>query len=128
MVELSAAGDRLGGCGRGYDRRMYFAVRLARGGPWDWSRDMREQAEFEEHARIMDAMVADGFIVLGGPLAGDREVLMVVCADSEQQVRGRLATDNWVRSGMLTIASVQAWRVLLDGRVTVSAERQPDVG
>ncbi len=28
----------------------------------------------------MDSLVADGFIVLGGPLAGDREILHVISA------------------------------------------------
>jgi hypothetical protein len=36
---------------------MFFAVRLERGGPWDWSRDLREQDGWEEHARFIDALV-----------------------------------------------------------------------
>jgi hypothetical protein len=95
---------------------MFFAVRLERGGPWDWSRDLREQDGWDEHARFMDALVDDGFIVLGGPLSGDREILHAICATSEQAVRERLAEDNWARDGMLTIKSIEPWTVLLDGR------------
>jgi uncharacterized protein YciI len=95
---------------------MFFAVRLARGGPWDWSRDLREQDGWDEHARFMDALVDDGFIVLGGPLEGDREILHAISADSEEEVRERLAQDNWARNGMLTIASIEPWTILLDGR------------
>jgi uncharacterized protein YciI len=95
---------------------VFFAVRLERGGPWDWSRDLREQDGWEEHARFMDALVEDGFIVLGGPLDGDREILHAVFASSEQAVRERLAQDNWARNGMLTIKSIEPWTVLLDGR------------
>ncbi len=95
---------------------VYFVVRLKRGGPWDWSRDMREQVGWGEHADFMDSLVDDGFIVLGGPLAGDREILHVVSAPSEQTARERLAQDNWHQSGMLTITSIEAWTVLLDGR------------
>jgi uncharacterized protein YciI len=95
---------------------MFFAVRLTRGGPWDWSRDLREQLGWDEHAAFMDALVAEGFIVLGGPLAGDREILHAICARSEAAVRERLAADNWAQNGMLTIASIEAWTVLLDGR------------
>ena len=51
---------------------MFFAVRLERGGPWDWSRDLREQDGWDEHARFMDALAEDGFIVLGGPVGGER--------------------------------------------------------
>ena len=50
---------------------MFFAVRLERGGPWDWSRDLREQDGWNEHARFMDSLVDDGFVVLGGPTRSD---------------------------------------------------------
>ena len=64
----------------------------------------------------MDSLVDDGFIVLGGPLAGDREILHAVCARSEEMVRERLAQDNWHQNGMLTIKSLEPWTILLDGR------------
>jgi uncharacterized protein YciI len=95
---------------------VFFAVRLRRGGPWDWSRGLREQDGFEEHARFMDALVDEGFIVLGGPLEGEREVLHAISAASEDEVRRRLAEDNWHRNGMLTVTSVEPWTILLDGR------------
>lgn len=95
---------------------MFFAVRLERGGPWDWSRDLREQDGWEEHARFMDALAEEGFIVLGGPLADPREVLHAIEAPSEDAVRERLALDNWHQNGMLTIKSLEPWTVLLDGR------------
>ena len=28
-----------------------YVVRVERGGPWDWSRDLREQPGWDEHAR-----------------------------------------------------------------------------
>jgi uncharacterized protein YciI len=77
---------------------------------------MREQDGWDEHARFMDELVADGFIVLGGPLEGDREVLHIVEAPSKETVRARLAEDNWEQNGMLTTTSVEGWTVLLDGR------------
>jgi uncharacterized protein YciI len=95
---------------------VFFAVRLERGGPWDWSRDLREQDGWDEHASFMESLVADGFIVLGGPLAGEREILHAIDAPSEQTVRELLAQDNWHRNGMLTITSIEPWTILLDGR------------
>jgi hypothetical protein len=94
---------------------MFFAVRLERGGPWDWSRDLREQEGWDEHARFMDGLVDEGFIVLGGPLGG------AISAPTEQAVRERLAADNWARNGMLTVKSVEPWTVLLDGRAGSAA-------
>ena len=95
---------------------MFFTVRLQRGGPWDWSRALREQDGWEKHARVMDSLVDEGFIVLGGPLDGGREILDAISASSVETVRRRLAEDNWAQSGMLTVTSVEAWTVLLDGR------------
>jgi len=88
-------------------------VRVERGGPWDWSRDMREQDGWDEHARFMNGLVDDGLIVLGGPLEGDREALHVVRAASEEEVRSRFAEDNWAQNGMLTVRSVEHWTILL---------------
>jgi uncharacterized protein YciI len=97
---------------------VYFAVRLERGGPWDWSRDLREQDGWEEHARFMDALVEQGLIVLGGPLADENgcDVLHAVSAPSEEVIRERLAEDNWAQNGMLKVKSIEAWMILLDGR------------
>jgi uncharacterized protein YciI len=91
-------------------------VRLERGGPWDWSRDLREQVGWDQHARFMDGLVDDGFILLGGPLEGDRETLHVVEAPSEEAIRERFAQDNWAANGMLTVQRVERWTILLDGR------------
>ncbi len=66
----------------------------------------------------MERLVEDGFVVLGGPLAGEREILHAVCAPSEDIVRETLAQDNWAQNGMLTVKSVEPWTILLDSRPT----------
>lgn len=63
----------------------------------------------------MDSLVDDGFIMLGGPLEGDREALHIIEAPSEQAIRERLAEDNWHRNGMLRVKSIERWTILLDG-------------
>jgi uncharacterized protein YciI len=63
----------------------------------------------------MDGLVDDGFILLGGPLEGDRETLHVVRAPSEEAIRDRLAEDPWHANGMLRVARIERWTVLLDG-------------
>jgi len=68
---------------------MFFVVRRQRGGPWDWSRDLREQDGWDEHARFMDALVAEEFILLGGPLEDERFVLHVVEASVQRRRPGR---------------------------------------
>jgi len=99
-------------------RPQLYVVRLERGGPWDWSRDLRAQDGWDEHAKFMDGLVEDGFIFLGGPLKGDRETLHVVDAASEQEVRERFAQDTWAQNGMLSVKSIERWTILLDGRAS----------
>ena len=48
---------------------MFFVV-LRRTGPrWDASRPMEEQSDWPAHRDFMNRLVADGFVVLGGPLS-----------------------------------------------------------
>jgi hypothetical protein len=65
--------------------------------------------------RFPDPLVDEGFVVLGGPTQGDREILHAIAASSEEAVRGRLAQDNGAQDGMLTVTSVEAWTTLPDG-------------
>jgi uncharacterized protein YciI len=97
-----------------------YVVRVRRGGPWDWSRDMHEQAGWDEHARHTDNLVAEGFVLLAGPLEGDREVLWIVEAESEDEIRKRMAEDPWAPNGMLSPTSIERWTVVLDGHANTS--------
>jgi uncharacterized protein YciI len=92
----------------------HFLVDRAKGPAWDHSRPRREQEGWDEHAAFMDALVEEGFVVLGGPVGeGDGEnALLVVEADDEQTVRTRLAEDPWPLD-VLTIESVQPWSLWL---------------
>jgi uncharacterized protein YciI len=92
-----------------------WIVRLRRGGPWDWSRDMRQQTGWDDHAHFMDALVEDGFILLGGPLERGVDTFHVVQAESEQAIRERLAEDPWAANAMLCPISIERWTILLDG-------------
>lgn len=93
--------------------RELYLVRVERGGPWDWSKDMREQGQWTEHAHFMNALVDDGFILLGGPVEGGREAFHVVDTASEEELRARFAEDPWAQNGMLTVKRVERWTILL---------------
>jgi uncharacterized protein YciI len=95
--------------------RKLLLVSMEHSGPWDWSKGMREQELWDEHAAFMDALVEDGFVVLGGPL-DEKNVLLVVDADAEETVRARFEADPWIANGMLVITSVRPWTVLLHAR------------
>jgi uncharacterized protein YciI len=94
--------------------RRLFLLSLEHGGPWDWSKSLREQELWDEHADFMDALVEDGFVVLGGPL-DEKDVLLVVDAPDEEAIRARFAADPWIVNGMLTITAARPWTVLLEG-------------
>jgi hypothetical protein len=64
----------------------------------------------------MNGLVESGFVVLGGPLEGDREVLLIVDAPGEDAIRERFAQDLWITNGMLTLTSIERFTILLDGR------------
>jgi len=95
--------------------RNLFLVQLEHGGPWDWSKGLREQELWDEHAAFMDALVESGVVVLGGPL-DEKDVLLVLEVPDEQAARACLAPDPWFGNGMLTITSLRPWTVLLEGR------------
>jgi uncharacterized protein len=96
----------------------YLTVRRVRGPAWNAALPMRSQALWAEHAVFMDALAADGFVVLGGPLGSGEEVLLVIDAASEEAARARLAADPWSTAGLLEIARVEPWTVLLDSRAS----------
>ena len=76
---------------------------------------MQEQSDWLAHAAFMDELVNAGFVVLGGPLADEHRVVLVVDAESEDLLRATLARDPW--SGThLRVDSVEPWTIRLDGR------------
>jgi uncharacterized protein YciI len=90
-----------------------FAVIREAGPGWDSSKPLREQEGWPEHAAFMNALVEDGFVVVGGPVGGGPRTLLMVEASDEDEIRRRLDTDPWAPMGLLTVASVEAWEVLL---------------
>jgi uncharacterized protein YciI len=93
-----------------------FALTLVHGPGWDASRPIREQRAWEEHGAFMDGLVADGFIVLGGPLGNGDRTLHVVEATDEGEIRRRLAEDPWAQADMLQVGSIEPWALWLDSR------------
>ena len=90
-----------------------FAVTEIRGGPWNWSRPLEGQAGWQAHAEFMDALVDDGFVILGGPLEGEREVLLIVRAEDEAEILARLGQDPWIHSGHLRVGGARRWTLRL---------------
>jgi hypothetical protein len=93
-----------------------FLVVLRQSGPeFDGSRPLEEQSGWDAHASYMDALVDSGFIVLGGPLAGDGRVAHAVEAASEDAVRTTFARDPWSETH-LQVDRIDPWTIRLDAR------------
>ena len=91
-----------------------FAVRSSAGPSRDLSRGTREQDWWDEHAAFIDALVADGFIALGGPFPDEGGAMIVVRADTEAIVRDRLASDPWYVHDVLRLETIQRWEIYID--------------
>jgi uncharacterized protein YciI len=93
-----------------------FAVRLVHGPGWDDARPIRSQDAWDEHAAFMDALVDEGFIILGGPLGDGEQSLHVVEAGDQEEVRARLGEDPWASAELLEIGTIEPWALWLDSR------------
>ncbi|MCW2711879.1 MAG: hypothetical protein JWP24_2073 [Marmoricola sp.] len=93
-----------------------FHVVLHRSGDdWQPALPLEQQTRWPEHAAFMDALRDSGFVVLGGPLADERRVVLAVEAESAEDVRTVLAQDPW--SGThLVLASLEPWTLRVDAR------------
>ncbi len=94
---------------------MFHLVLLRSGPQWDPKKKLEEQSGWDEHARFMDALVDDGFIVLGGPLFDEFRVVHAVEAASEDEIRATLARDPWSETH-LRIGAIEPWTIRLDAR------------
>jgi hypothetical protein len=60
----------------------------------------------------MNALVDDGFIVLGGPLGDEERVAHAVEPESEDAIRETLARDPWSESH-LRVDTIDPWTIRL---------------
>lgn len=89
----------------------YFVVNSFHGPAWDDRRPMREQDAWPAHRDFMNALPLE-FLILGGPVDGNRRALLIVKAADLAEVHRRLDPDPWVRSGHL-VQVIEPWEILL---------------
>ncbi|MGA8206911.1 MAG: hypothetical protein WB801_00085 [Candidatus Dormiibacterota bacterium] len=93
-----------------------FHVVLTRTGPqWKPGLSLEEQSGWVDHAAFMDGLVDQGVVVLGGPLADERQVVLAMEAASAEDIRSTLARDPWHQTHLL-IDTIDRWTIRLDGR------------
>lgn len=74
---------------------------------------MQAQRNWRKHAEFMNGLYAAGSIVLGGPLAGTSEILLIARAESEMEIEALLGEDPWSKTGLLTIRRIIPWTLRL---------------
>lgn len=90
-----------------------FAVTRSRGPAWDPTRSMEAQDDWPAHAVFMNALHRDGFVLLGGPLEGTPDVLLIARANYADEIRSRLSDDSWTRNGLLQVKQIVPWTLRL---------------
>ena len=90
-----------------------FAVTRSRGPAWNPSLSLEQQDDWPAHAAFMNALHADGFVLLGGPLEGTPDVLLIARANDANEIRTRLAADSWTRKDLLRIKQIVPWTLRL---------------
>jgi uncharacterized protein len=94
-----------------------YAITREAGPGWADGESAFDQPGASDHAAFMGGLAEQGFAVLAGPLAGTEagriRVLLVVEADSEAEVRRRLAEDPWELGRRIVTTLVEPWTLLM---------------
>ena len=93
-------------------RPRLFAVFRSRGPAYDDTRPLDGQQDWRAHADFMNGLLRDGFVVLGGPLEDTPDVLLIVRAESVEEIQARLAADPW-SGDLLRVTRVTPWTLRL---------------
>jgi uncharacterized protein YciI len=75
--------------------KQTFVVLSVHGPNRDNARGVREQDYWDEHAAFIDGLYDKGFIRLGGPFPEDAGSMLIVEAESAEEVRQTMAGDPW---------------------------------
>jgi len=94
----------------------YYAAFLRPGSLWDPEKAVREQPFWDEHARYMDWLFANGVVVLGGPFADKTGSMVILKTESAAQARELFRDHPWTVHDVLVVAEVKEWIIFLDVR------------
>lgn len=97
------------------DKKLFVVISTA-GPNRDLSKGAREQAHWNEHEPFIDALVDNGFIMMGGPLPDEGGGMLIVRADSEDAVRKTMDADPWYKHRILDLVAIKRWEIFIDRR------------
>ena len=92
-----------------------FVVLSVAGSQRDLKKGTREQPFWDEHAQFIDGII-EGFILMGGPFEDEGGAMLIVRAETADEVREKLKPDPWYSHGILQLQSIRRWDIFIDGR------------
>lgn len=93
--------------------KQLFAVTRTRGPSWQPDRGLEEQEDWASHAKFMNGLKDEGFVLLGGLLETTPDVLLIIRAESAGEIRSRLAADSSSHNGLLRSTQIVPWTLRL---------------
>lgn len=90
-----------------------FAVTRTRGPQWNPELPLEKQEDWRGHADFMNRLHAEGFVLLGGPLEGTPDFLLIFCATNVDEIHARLQDDSWTRKDLLRVKQIFPWTLRL---------------
>jgi uncharacterized protein YciI len=93
--------------------KQLFAAIRSRGAAWQAAHSLEGQEDGDAHASFMNALEAEGFVVLGGPLEGTSDFLLIFRARAADEILDRLLADPWTGRDLLRVSRVTPWTLRL---------------
>ena len=104
------------------DMKKTIAVFMQPGPNWDYSKGVREQAYWDEHAQFIDDLFARGVVFMAGPFAPEGTgALVILNLDTTEEAYAIYANDPWKHQQILQVAEAREWTIFLDAH----ADRAP---
>jgi hypothetical protein len=100
-----------------------YLVGYKPGPGWDYAKPRREQRGWDDHAEFMDMLVSGHVVILGGPLDGQRALVVAQHRD-QLRLRSQLEDDPW-NDDVLAIDYIERWELWLAARRASTRARQP---
>jgi hypothetical protein len=90
-----------------------FAVTRTRGPAYNPALALEQQDDWRGHADFMNGLHREGFVLLGGPLEGTSDVLLIIRSKNADEIRARFSGDSWTRKDLLRIKQILPWTLRL---------------
>ena len=84
-----------------------FAAIVHRTSKWDHSKSPEQQPGFADHVGYMGELEKSGVVALAGLMSPSNDVLFVIKAEGEADVRAHFASDPWQRSGVVRLERIE---------------------